>query len=186
MIHSRAVGENGAAQSSDSSTAVPAATDFQRAVPQFLAVGVKNVLLFGYGMTLGFPTIVIPAIQGGEGRDPDADIVLNRDEISWFSSINLLCVPLGCIFSGMFTQPLGKRRAMQIVNIPILAAWLLFHFSSNIYHLYAGLCLAGLMGGLMEAPVLTYVAEITEPRYRGMLAATGSTCLICGVFTQVK
>lgn len=37
----------------------------------------------------------------------------------------------------------------------------------------------------MEAPVLTYVAEITEPRFRGMLAATGSTCLIFGVFTQV-
>lgn len=35
-------------------------------------------------MTLGFPTIVIPAIQGGEGREP-SDIVLNKDEISWFS-----------------------------------------------------------------------------------------------------
>lgn len=38
-------------------------------------------------MTLGFPTIVIPAIQGGEGRDPSGsgEIVLSRDEISWFS-----------------------------------------------------------------------------------------------------
>lgn len=113
------------------------ATNFQRAVPQFLAVGSKNLLLFGYGMTLGFPTIVIPAIQGGDGRDPNHDIVLSLDQISWFSkqsirvsgkksifimrifsflsgSINLLCVPLGCIFSGMFTQPVGKRRAMQV------------------------------------------------------------------------
>lgn len=37
----------------------------------------------------------------------------------------------------------------------------------------------------MEAPVLTYVAEITQPKFRGMLAATGSTCVILGVFTQV-
>ena len=92
-----------------------------------------------YGMTLGFPTIVIPAIQGGEGREP-SDIVLNRDEISWFSkyafilfdlylafglifilfanffagSINLICVPLGCLFSGLLTQPIGKRKAMQV------------------------------------------------------------------------
>lgn len=37
-------------------------------------------------MTLGFPTIVIPAIQGGEGRsETSGDIVLNKDEISWFS-----------------------------------------------------------------------------------------------------
>lgn len=62
-------------------------SSFRRALPQFLAVAVKNFLLFGYGMTLGFPTIVIPAIQGGEGRDPGQhqDIILNKDEISWFS-----------------------------------------------------------------------------------------------------
>ncbi|XP_073832397.1 uncharacterized protein isoform X2 [Musca autumnalis] len=158
-------------------------SNFRRALPQFLAVSVKNILLFVYGMTLGFPTIVIPAIQGGDGREP-SDIVLNKDEISWFSSINLICVPLGCLFSGMLTQPIGKRRAMQFVNLPILASWLLFHFSSRTEHLYAALCLSGLGGGLMEAPVLTYVAEITEPKYRGILSALGSTCVITGVFIQ--
>ncbi|XP_017071863.1 facilitated trehalose transporter Tret1 isoform X1 [Drosophila eugracilis] len=160
-------------------------SNFRRALPQFLAVSIKNILLFGYGMTLGFPTIVIPAIQGGEGRsETSGDIVLNKDEISWFSSINLICVPLGCLFSGLLTQPLGKRRAMQFVNLPILAAWLMFHFSTRTEHLYAALCLAGLGGGLMEAPVLTYVAEITEPKYRGILSALGTTCVITGVFIQ--
>lgn len=38
-------------------------------------------------MTLGFPTVVIPAIQGGEGREP-SDIVLSRDQISWFSKFH--------------------------------------------------------------------------------------------------
>jgi len=45
-------------------------------------------------MTLGFPTIVIPAIQGGEGRsETSGDIVLNKDEISWFSKLlnTILC-----------------------------------------------------------------------------------------------
>ncbi len=68
-------------------------------------------------MTLGFPTIVIPAIQGGDGHYDEEhpnDIKLNKDQISWFSSINLLSVPLGCIFSGMLTQPIGKRMAMQV------------------------------------------------------------------------
>ncbi|KAL7728352.1 hypothetical protein ACLKA6_007446 [Drosophila palustris] len=161
-------------------------SNFRRALPQFLAVSIKNILLFGYGMTLGFPTIVIPAIQGGEGRSEahNGEIVLNKDEISWFSSINLICVPLGCLFSGLLTQPLGKRRAMQFVNLPILAAWLMFHFATSTEHLYAALCLAGLGGGLMEAPVLTYVAEITEPKYRGILSALGTTCVITGVFVQ--
>lgn len=170
---------------------------FRSILPQILAVNVKNVLLFGYGMTLGFPTILIPAILGGEGRDSTEDnkLHLSKEEISWLStyplagwlgrnncaflaftvmqicrpihrrrtlcgwlekqlliagSINLICVPLGCIFSGSLAQPLGRRRAMQFVNIPMLAAWLCFHFSTEVTHLYAGLCLAGLSGGLLE------------------------------------
>uniref|UniRef100_A0A182MQM0 Major facilitator superfamily (MFS) profile domain-containing protein n=1 Tax=Anopheles culicifacies TaxID=139723 RepID=A0A182MQM0_9DIPT len=153
---------------------------------QACAVGVKNVLLLGYGMTLGFPTIVIPAIQGGDGREPalERDVTLSRDQISWLSSINLICVPLGSIFSGMLAQPIGRRRAMQLINIPIFIAWMLFHYASDVTFLYIGLALAGLSGGLGEAPVLTYVAEITQPRYRGMLAATGSTCVILGVLLE--
>lgn len=42
-------------------------------------------------MTLGFPTIVIPAIQGGEGHH--SDITLNREEISWFSECLCLNFP---------------------------------------------------------------------------------------------
>ncbi|XP_062712852.1 proton myo-inositol cotransporter hmit-1.2-like [Aedes albopictus] len=156
------------------------------ALAQFLAVSVKNVLLLGYGMTLGFPTIVIPAIQGGEGRGPSMEegFTLNKDEISWLSSINLICVPLGCVFSGMLSQPIGRRRAMQLVNIPMFIAWILFHLADDVHFLYCGLALSGFSGGLSEAPVLTYVAEITQPRYRGMLAATGSTCVILGVLIQ--
>lgn len=68
-------------------------------------------------------------------------------------SINLLCLPLGCFLSGMLCEPFGKRRAMQIVSIPMFMAWMLFHFASHVNHLYAGLALAGFGGGLMEAPV---------------------------------
>ncbi|XP_062563490.1 uncharacterized protein LOC134226618 isoform X2 [Armigeres subalbatus] len=156
------------------------------ALAQFLAVGVKNVLLLGYGMSLGFPTIVIPAIQGGEGREPSMEegFTLNKDEISWLSSINLICVPLGCVFSGMLSQPIGRRRAMQLVNIPVFISWILFHLAQDAHFLYCGLALSGFSGGLGEAPVLTYVAEITQPRYRGMLAASGSTFVILGVLIE--
>lgn len=36
-------------------------------------------------MTLGFPTIVIPAIKGGDGRSVDQEFSLTDDQISWFS-----------------------------------------------------------------------------------------------------
>ncbi|XP_026730626.1 facilitated trehalose transporter Tret1 [Trichoplusia ni] len=157
------------------------AKDFATALPQFLAVSAKNLLLLGYGMTLGFSTILMPAVQNPK----DGEILhLNKSEISWISSINLIIVPVGCAVSGIVTSPLGRRRAMQMVNIPFFIAWLILHFSTTTGHLYGALFITGLAGGLLEAPVLTYVAEITQPHLRGALAATSSLCIILGVFTQ--
>ncbi|XP_046976948.1 facilitated trehalose transporter Tret1-like isoform X1 [Vanessa cardui] len=155
--------------------------NFRTALPQLLAVSVKNLLLLGYGMTLGFPTILIPAVKEPvEGEN----LHLESSEISWISSINLIVVPVGCALSGIVTSPLGRRRAMQMVNVPFFIAWLIFHFSSNTGHLYGALFLTGLAGGLLEAPVLTYVAEITQPHLRGALTATSTLCITIGVFTQ--
>lgn len=155
--------------------------DFKTALPQFLAVSAKNLLLLGYGMTLGFSTILIPAVQTPVKGEP---LHLNKAEISWIGSINLIVVPVGCALSGLVMSPLGRKKAMQMVNIPFCIAWLLFYFSSETRHLYGALFLTGLAGGLLEAPVLTYVAEITQPHIRGALAATSSLCIIIGVFTQ--
>ncbi|KAM8714746.1 hypothetical protein ACLKA7_001153 [Drosophila subpalustris] len=156
-------------------------SNFRRALPQILAVNIQNLLQFGYGMTQGFPTIAIPAIQSSA---ESSSITLNKEQISWLSSINLICMPLGCLFSGMFAQYLGKRRAMQLVNLPMLAAWLLFYSATCTEHMYLALCFVGIGGGLMEAAVITYVAEITDPKYRGMFSALATTCVSLGVFTQ--
>ncbi|CAK1554894.1 unnamed protein product [Leptosia nina] len=157
------------------------AKDFRTALPQLLAVSVKNLLLLGYGMTLGFPTILIPAVQ----NPVEGEVLrLHSSQVSWISSINLIVVPLGCAVSGIVTAPMGRRRAMQMVNVPFFIAWLIFYFSKNTSHLYTALSLTGLAGGLLEAPVLTYVAEITQPHLRGALTATSSMCIIIGVFTQ--
>lgn len=155
--------------------------DFKTALPQILAVSVKNLLLLSYGMTLGFPTILIPAVKNPA---VEKQLHLENSEISWISSMNLIVVPIGCALSGVVTAPLGRRKSMQIVNIPIVTAWLLFHFATSTGHLYGALFLTGLSGGLLEAPVLTYAAEITQPHIRGALSATSSMCIILGVFTQ--
>lgn len=76
--------------------------------------------------------------------------------------MNLIIVPVGCALSGVVMTPLGRRRAMQIVNIPFLTAWLLFYFSTSIGHLYGALFLTGLSGGLLEAPVRIYISITTK------------------------
>lgn len=98
-------------------------------------------------MTLGFPTVLIPALHNkdGEGSSGD-DLFLDSYQVSWISSINLICVPLGCIFSGSFTAWIGRRRAMQFVCFPILASWIIFFYAHHVNHLYIALCLSGFTG----------------------------------------
>jgi hypothetical protein len=68
----------------------------------------------------------------------------------------------------------------QLVNIPIITAWLLFYFSSNIIFLYAGLCLTGLSGGLLEAPVITtgYLSQFQFKRFFHFNKFSGTN--LCG------
>lgn len=99
-------------------------------------------------MTLGFPTVLIPALQGNQNNEESDEFFLNKSQISWISSINLICVPMGCVFSGTFTAVLGRRKAMQLVCLPIVGAWITFFLSHQVYHLYIALCLSGFAGKL--------------------------------------
>lgn len=82
---------NGDQLSADSTKNSNKISTIRSIVPQIIAVMVKNLLLLGYGMTLGFPTILIPAIQGGDGREGSVDskLHLTKDEISWLSKLKI-------------------------------------------------------------------------------------------------
>ncbi|EZA50255.1 Facilitated trehalose transporter Tret1 [Ooceraea biroi] len=153
---------------------------FREALPQCCAVSAKNLLLLTFGSTLGFSTILIPALQ-----KEDADIKVTMEELTWISSLNLFLVPIGCLVSGPLSQYLGRKRTMMLANIPFVMAWLVYYYSSNPAMLFAALATTGLTGGLLEAPVMTYVAEVTQPHLRGMLSATSTMAVILGVFTQM-
>lgn len=56
-------------------------------------------------------------------------------------SINLLCVPIGCVFSGLFTESLGKRRAMQVSAVPwlwpSLECWMIISKNFSLDYKYS-------------------------------------------------
>ncbi|XP_056643230.1 facilitated trehalose transporter Tret1-like isoform X1 [Diorhabda sublineata] len=164
-----------------SNSVKPTYSSLRRSLPQIIAVCIKNCLLFVHGMSLGFPTILIPGVSG---RDLSERVLLNEEEISWISSLNLICIPLGCLVSGSVTQAVGRKRAMQFINIPFITAWIILTFSTTVWQIFLALCILGFSGGLMEAPVLTYVAEITQPHLRGILSSTSTMSVTLGMLSQ--
>ncbi|KZC08782.1 Facilitated trehalose transporter Tret1, partial [Dufourea novaeangliae] len=152
----------------------------RQALPQCSAVSAKNLLMLTFGSTLGFSTILIPEL-----KKEDSEIPVTLDELTWISSLNLFLVPIGCFVSGPVSQYLGRKRTMLLINIPFIIAWLIFYYATTAGMLFIALALTGLTGGLLEAPVMTYVAEVTQPHLRGMLSATSSMSVILGIFTQM-
>lgn len=93
-------------------------------------------------------------------NNPNETVQLTAVQASWLGSIGYIMEPLGSILSGWISEPLGRKRAMMIVNIPHLFAWLLLYYSTTLWEIFLANILLGLGVGVMEAPIITYVGEI--------------------------
>ncbi|KAK4880572.1 hypothetical protein RN001_008718 [Aquatica leii] len=154
------------------------ASDLRVITSQVIAALIKNLLLIIIGMGSAYPTILIPALI------VDSNFMINKEETSWIGSVNLVTVLVGACLSGAFTQRLGRKRFMQILTIPLFTCWIIFRFATYIWQIFISLTLYGLTQGLIEASIMSYVAEVTQPRVRGMLVATNALSIILGVLIE--
>ncbi|XP_068082922.1 facilitated trehalose transporter Tret1 [Anabrus simplex] len=148
---------------------------FRTALPQVLASTAKNLILLELGMTIAFPTIVIPALHNVAEQ-----LSLDDDQASWLGSLSFIFQPIGSILSGMVLEPLGRKRSMIVVNIPQLAGWLLLYWADSVTLLYTAAIIMGMGVGFMEAPIITYVGEISQPHLRGILTSYAGICAQLG------
>ncbi|KAK3909929.1 Facilitated trehalose transporter Tret1 [Frankliniella fusca] len=159
----------------------------REALPQVLASCAKNMLLLDIGMTLAFPTVVIAALLGSKEhpREPDEfGLTFDEWQASWFGSLMLICQPFGSVLSGLLLEPLGRKRAMLLVNVPHLLSWLLLSTARTHSALFAAAALMGLGMGFMEAPIITYVGEISTPKLRGALTSMAGISVMLGFFIE--
>ncbi|XP_047537722.1 facilitated trehalose transporter Tret1-like [Vanessa atalanta] len=147
------------------------------ALSQFLACLALNVLLIGLGMSISFVTMVLPDVL-----DAKEGLSLNKKQASWFGSMAFLCQPLGSVFSGPLLDYFGRKKALFLVNIPHLIAWLLLYFAWDVPSLFLGNALLGIGTGIMEAPSVTYVGEISDSSLRGTLTTLTNTFTSTGMF----
>lgn len=128
---------------------------------QILASSAKNLLLIDLGLAVAFPTIVIPVLRGlQQERNPNEMLHFSAVEASWYGSIAYISQPIGSAMSGWLSEPIGRKKAMILVNIPHIIAWTMLHFATTHYEVFTAAILLGLGVGFMEAPIITYVGEI--------------------------
>ncbi|KAF5284557.1 hypothetical protein FQR65_LT02383 [Abscondita terminalis] len=145
---------------------------------QVVAVLVKNLLIFSAGMSLAHITIMIPALAN------DPMFMINKEQASWIGSINFVTIFAGAASSGFVTNKLGRKTCMQLSTIPLMACWINLKFCTRTWQIFASIIVSGCTYGLTEAPVMSYVAEVTQPHVRGLLAAMNSVTVSIGLVTQ--
>ncbi|GAB0097348.1 facilitated trehalose transporter Tret1 [Sergentomyia squamirostris] len=155
---------------------------FRMYLPQILASTAKNLLNVDIGLAESFPTIAIPPLLGTVEGGEEEIFHFTAEQASWFGSIAFICTPIGSILSGWVTEPIGRKNAMILVNLPHIAAWLLLHFATSVPQMYLAAILLGLGTGFMEAPVVTYVGEICQPSIRGIITSCTGVAATLGFF----
>ena len=90
-----------------------------------------------------------------------------------------ICQPLGSVLSGIVLERLGRKKSMILVNFPHLIGWFIFYFATSVPMLYVSSVIMGLGIGFMEAPIITYVGEISQPEMRGILTSYSGKAAKC-------
>ncbi|XP_031639034.1 facilitated trehalose transporter Tret1-2 homolog [Contarinia nasturtii] len=145
---------------------------FRRFAAQFIATTAENLLLFDMGCCHAFPFLIIAALTGLTNKhNLNETLSVTAVEASWLASIGFVFEICGSIFSALITDALGRKFAMMIVNVPLVIAWFMMYTASNTFHIFIASILLGLGAGLMESPIITYVGEICEPTFRGVMVA---------------
>ncbi|KAG8269701.1 hypothetical protein J6590_101807, partial [Homalodisca vitripennis] len=99
-------------------------------------------------------------------------------------SIIFISQPIGSLTSGFLQDLFGRKRCMLVVTIPQMIGWLLLYSADSVPWLYTAVTVMGLSVGFMEAPVLSYIGEITEPRLRGVLSSIAGIFLNVGIMLE--
>lgn len=151
---------------------------------QVLASAVRGLVLLGIGMSLVFPTMVIPELTNVINAGNSTEVIhLTASQSSWFGqschhtkmlpslmvflrislipgSLGLIFELVGSLLAGVPRESLGYKYSLIIVNVPICFAWLLLYYATEVWHVFVGNAMLGFTAGLIETPAVTYVGEI--------------------------
>ncbi|XP_054266834.1 facilitated trehalose transporter Tret1-like [Macrosteles quadrilineatus] len=133
---------------------------------QTLAAVGFSIYCVNIGLIHTMPTIII-----GDLTNQDSSLGLSETQASWFGSLYYIMQPFGSLVSGILQDSLGRKRSVMMINLPQLTAWAILYFSSSPTHLYVSIALMGLSIGFLEAPILSYIGEVTQPRLRGVFSS---------------
>lgn len=125
---------------------------------------------------MAFSAILLPQLE-----EKGSDLQISKAEASWVASIIVLSVPVGCLFSAVLMEYLGRLNAIKLAAIPCVMGWIMMGFATNFYFLLFGRILTGLGSAIGTSPAIVYITEVARPDLRGSLISTAPTLASAGM-----
>src|SRR5277367_3575468 len=88
---------------------------------------------------------------------------------------------LGSLFGGLPTDRLGRRKTLQLIGVLYLIGALGSALAPDVYSFIAARVLCGLGIGISTVAAPLYIAEISPPRQRGLLAGMFQFNIVFGI-----
>ncbi|XP_052861793.1 facilitated trehalose transporter Tret1-2 homolog [Anopheles cruzii] len=145
-------------------TEVVSASTTRGVFHQILLTSAVLLLVTACGMPIGYSAILLPQLY-----DANESLAIDIEMGSWIASVHSLATPIGSFASGPIMDQWGRRPAILLAIVPLFAGWVLLATASSHFLLLLGRVVAGVSVGLIAAPVQVLLAEIAEPRLRGLL-----------------
>lgn len=79
-----------------------------------------------------------------------------------------------------FLDPLGRKKSLILGNISFVICWLSFYYSNSVQSICITFSMIGFVSGLIEAPTVLYISEISLPHMRTFLLVTTNFTLEIG------
>ncbi|KAG0599868.1 hypothetical protein M758_12G184100 [Ceratodon purpureus] len=142
------------------------------------AYAVFSTLVVALGpLSLGFALGYTSPTQAAIIEDLNFTIA----QFSTFGSIlNVGCM-IGAIISGRLADYLGRRRALLLAVIPLLAGWSLIVIGKSAIPLILARTLIGFGGGIISFTVPMYIGEISPKHLRGTLGTMNQLAITIGI-----
>ncbi|XP_050533260.1 facilitated trehalose transporter Tret1-like [Daktulosphaira vitifoliae] len=150
--------------------------DQKALLAQLFAVITQSLLLVNLGMEIMMPTLVLGELY----KNSNIGFSLTDTEASWYGSILFVCQPPGSFIAGFLQEKIGRKRCMILAIVPSFIGWILLYFCYSSTMLFIATVSMGLGIGFCEAPVFSYIGEVTEPRLRGQMSSLASAGVMFG------
>ncbi|KAF5278491.1 hypothetical protein FQA39_LY05980 [Lamprigera yunnana] len=148
----------------------------------YVAAITASISVLACGMALGWTSPVIPKLNGNiEPEKNPLPIPLTLEQASWIGSL----LPLGAVFgplaAGAFVDRIGRKKALVVSVVPLMVAFNLCVFISNVNLFYLIRFLCGLSIGGVFTVLPIYLSEISEKSNRGTLGSFLGLFIVIGI-----